>query len=79
MMSIPVEYRGEKYLLTDEKTLAKYNYFFAWQNKEHICVLMKGKKPVCGILSGDFEAVRSWVNRKNKEHICVLMKGKKPV
>lgn len=28
-MSIPVEYRGEKYFITDEKTLAKYNYFFA--------------------------------------------------
>ena len=29
MLSIPVEYRGEKYFITDEKTLAKYNYFFA--------------------------------------------------
>ena len=47
-----------------------YRYYFDWQNKEHSysCVLMNGKKPVCGILSGDFETVRSWVNRK-KENI----------
>lgn len=45
-------------------------YYFDWQNKEHSysCVLMNGKKPVCGILSVDFETVRSWVNRK-KENI----------
>ena len=47
-------------------------YYFDWQNKEHSysCVLMNGKKPVCGILSGDFETVRSWVNRK-KENLIV--------
>ena len=28
-MSIPVEYQGEKYFITDKETLAKYNYFFA--------------------------------------------------
>ena len=28
-MSIPVEYRGEKYFITDEKTMEKYNCFFA--------------------------------------------------
>ena len=27
-MSIPVEYRGEKYFISDKETLAKYNYFF---------------------------------------------------
>ena len=45
-------------------------YYFDWQNREHsyCCVLMNGKKPVCGILSGDVETVRSWRNRK-KENI----------
>ena len=28
-MSIPVEYRWEKYFITDEKTMEKYNCFFA--------------------------------------------------
>lgn len=28
-MSIPIEYQGEKYFITDKKTLEKYNYFFA--------------------------------------------------
>ena len=43
-------------------------YYFDWQNKEHSCscVLMNGKKPVCGISSGDFETVRSWVNKKKE-------------
>ena len=29
MLSIPVEFRGEKYIITDRETLAKYNCFFA--------------------------------------------------
>lgn len=28
-MSIPIEYQGEKYFITDKKTLEKYNYFFS--------------------------------------------------
>ena len=28
-MSIPIVYKGEKYFITDKKTLEKYNYIFA--------------------------------------------------
>lgn len=28
-MTIPIEYQGEKYFITDKKTLEKYNYLFA--------------------------------------------------
>lgn len=27
-MSIPIEYQGKKYFITDRNTLEKYNYFF---------------------------------------------------
>ena len=42
-----------------------FNVSFDRQGKKYDCILMNDKKPVCGI-SGDFEAVRSWVNRKRK-------------
>lgn len=28
-MSIPIEYKGIKYFITDKKTLEKYNYLFS--------------------------------------------------
>ena len=43
-----------------------FNVSFDRQNKEYVCILTDGKKPVCGISSGDFETVRSWANRKQK-------------
>ena len=58
MLSIPVEYRGEKYY---------FNISFDCQSKKYVCILTDGKKPVCGISSGDFEVVRSWVNRRQKK------------
>ena len=45
-----------------------FNVSFDCQDKKYICILTDGKKPVCGISSGDFETVISWVNRK-KENI----------
>ena len=56
-------------------------YYFDWQNKEHSysCVLMNGKKPVCGILSGDFETVRSWVNRKKENLLHNEIYGKRKI
>lgn len=56
-------------------------YYFDWQNKEHSysCVLMNGKKPVCGISSGDFETVRSWVNRRKENILHNEIYGKRKI
>ena len=56
-------------------------YYFDWQSKKHSysCVLMNGKKPVCGILSGDFETVRSWVNRKKESILHNEIYGKQKI
>ena len=51
-----------------------FNSYFDWQDKKYNCVLMAGKKPACGILSGDFKTVRSWEDRKKKN---ILEKRKK--
>ena len=51
-----------------------FNNSFDWQNKRYNCILMAGKNPACGILSGDFETVRSWEDRKKKN---ILEKMKK--
>ena len=52
-----------------------FNNSFDWQNKKYNCVLMAGKKPACGIISKDFETVRSWEDRK-KKNILEKMKKK---
>lgn len=51
-----------------------FNNSFDWQNKRYHCVLLADKKPVCGILSKDFEMIRSWEDRKKKN---ILEKMKK--